>query len=445
MSWIKYQGFSKSQFDIQPWTWWLIAVYCITPLLCYVVLPKLARKSYKLPNKVTICVLGDLGHSPRMCYHARSFIEMEYQVDLCGYLESSPPEDLMDSDDVEIMPISVIRNNHNLPFLVFSLYKVAYQLLSLSRLLFRSMENSKYVVVQNPPSLPVLFIVVVIKTFFFTRCKIVIDWHNLNYTILNLRFQNTRHPMVRLLKQYERILARFADLNLTVTNAMKQYLVKEFSIEKRKVRTLYDRPGSQFEPVQKKQVLESFPEVFKKHSPDDKILVTSTSFTPDEDFTSLLKCLQIMDTTVSYNVLVLVTGKGPLKEEFIEAYRKMNLQRVTVECVWLSNSDYPKVIGAADVGVSLHTSSSGIDLPMKILDLFGCGVPVVSLRFQAIGELVKEGVNGFTAGDAQEMSDRILEIFTDGKVYDNVKTGALEESKRRWKQNWNSVMAEWVS
>lgn len=46
--------------------------------------------------------------------------------------------------------------------------------------------------------------------------------------------------------------------------------------------------------------------------------------------------------------------------------KNMDLEMVAFRCLWLPSEDYPVLLGSADLGVSLHYSSSGLDLPMKV-------------------------------------------------------------------------------
>jgi beta-1,4-mannosyltransferase len=126
------------------------------------------------------------------------------------------------------------------------------------------------------------------------------------------------------------------------------------------------------------------------------LVVSSTSWTPDEDFSILLDALaqyearaQIVNakeaegSTILPKLLMIVTGKGPLKKEYMTKIGEMQKDWKWVRCIslWLEAEDYPLLLGAADIGVSLHSSSSGIDLPMKVVDMFGCALPVCALGF----------------------------------------------------------------
>lgn len=234
------------------------------------------------------------------------------------------------------------------------------------------------------------------------------------------------------------------------------------------IHTLYDRPAAHFQPldhVEKLAFLRSHP-VTAPYAASiiggtTKLLISQTSWTADEDFSLLLDALMSYDRfstahnflasnksdpTVSDedapHILAIITGRGPLRDGYVNQMDKLELQNVTVKSVWLEAADYPKMIACADFGVSLHTSSSGVDLPMKIVDLFGCGVPVVAMKFRAVAELVKNGENGLWFEDGKELGTIVERLAKrDSKELARLRQGAAREMEHRWDEEWDKVAA----
>lgn len=365
---------------------------------------------------------------------------------------------------ISIVPLSppppVLRSlqDQGVPFLLIGPLKVLWQVWNLFQVLSYRTRPARWLLVQNPPSIPTLFIALVIC--FLRNTHLLIDWHNYGWTILS-GTKGVNHPFVKVSKAYECILGRYAPTaNFTVSHAMARELKNPpYSIHT-PIFTLHDRPAGVFQPISSPEVrrkfLERLPET-KKHARDivagnTHLLVSSTSWTPDEDFSILL------DALVSYSslskpgqsklppILAIITGKGPQKSHYLSLIESLTssgkLKDITILSAWLSTEDYATLLACADLGVCLHMSSSGVDLPMKVVDMFGAGLPVVGYSgYESWPELVVEGKNGRGFETAAELKDVLVDLFGRGGrgQLDSLREGAVEEGKRRWDDEWDEV------
>ena len=207
---------------------------------------------------------------------------------------------------------------------------------------------------------------------------VVLDWHNYGYSLLQIAGRRRLVPVARF---YEKYVGRLADHHLCVSRAMKADLLARFSIPYLiySAQTVYDRPPARFQVISD----EKRREIRGKYGleVDRLVLITCTSWTADEHFDLLLNALVMMDSQLKAPITFLITGKGPLQSHYAKLISRRHWTNITIRLEWLPSEDYPVLLSACDLGVSLHASSSGFDLPMKVVDMMGAGLPVISLYY----------------------------------------------------------------
>lgn len=254
------------------------------------------------------------------------------------------------------------RPQHKLLWLLWAVGKVSFQIIQLLWILLVRIGPHELLLLQNPPSMPTLAVSWLVSRLRGSR--FIVDWHNFGYTILALGLRNASHPFVRFSHWFERFFGRLADQHFCVTRAMRTWLHRNWGI---RAEVLYDRPPTTFRRLDIAERHEFFERVVREGSPklsydsdrkgkgydvlaaddvraDDEmliledgneftesdprtgeirlkadrpaLLISSTSYTPDEDFTILLSAVENLEQRLRRNpelpnMVFVVTGKGP--------------------------------------------------------------------------------------------------------------------------------------
>ncbi|KAL5988240.1 hypothetical protein ACLOJK_036003 [Asimina triloba] len=490
-------------------------------------------------GRAAVVVLGDLGRSPRMQYHAlslaRQVIPALLEVDVVAYEGTDPHGAVLQNPSIHLhrMKPIVAKGFPRLLYLLVLPIKALVQFLTMLWLLC----------VRIPP--PDVFIV---------QCFLIkdVDLNSPGWERPKLELKNARHlehfaqvchyasamhyiygearpaiyfsnkigsvigdgkdnnpPSVPSLiavsfaswwRRVEKCYGIKADGSLCVTKAMQHELAQNWGI---RATVLYDQPPEFFRPASLRErhevswLFENYifvtfmivlalvmlvvncsdgrdssaafqrgelkandtlfttlfeDNVFLKPN-RPALIVSSTSWTADEDFGILLEAAVMYDRRVAAilneddsveeenfwmdicngkkylypRLLFIITGKGPEREKYEKQIKKLHLKRVAFRTMWLAAEDYPLLLGSADLGVCLHTSSSGLDLPMKVVDI--------------IEELVKVKKNGLLFSSSSELADELLMLFKGfPDQCDSLKSlrdGALvTSSTSRWATEW---------
>lgn len=309
----------------------------------------------------------------------------------------------------------------------------------------RRITRPDVIVAQTPPAIPT--IVVAWAAARLRRSRLILDWHNLGWTLLASRDGGT--PLqARLARAIERASAPFGDAHLAVSSALAQHLQSRWGL--REVRVVRDRPGESFRHTAAMESLRPRVLELAKLPPEARpaIVISPTSWTQDEALDLVIPAADALearwrDRGPGAGLVIVISGQGPGRAAFEQRLSARTARRVHIVTMWVSGDEYPALVASADAGLSLHRSSSGLDLPMKICDLFGASLPVCAFDYGAtLRELITPDTNSLLFTGASELAAGLNALFetwpVPTSVWQRLRTGASAVAAGpTWVQGWH--------
>ncbi|EZG78877.1 putative glycosyltransferase, partial [Gregarina niphandrodes] len=317
------------------------------------------------------------------------------------------------------------------------------------------------ILVQNPPTVFVLWLLLIHKLLY--RSKLVVDCHNYGYTIAAC--SGWALWAVRLLEFLEIGGMKWCDSILTVSEAMSGDLHGRVGFAM-PISCCYDRPvADNIAKVSRERAREVLLRYVTNH-PATKasgichnlegvtwlaaaavafrenvhIVVCSTSYTPDESIDWVVEASSEA-AEAGRRVLLVITGKGAGRGPIEQLSSRLTTLNpyLSVAQLFVDYADYHSVLRAADLGVSSHRSSSGLDLPMKVVDMFTAGIPVLSYYYPTVGEQIDFKHTYQTKRELVQLLKQRL----DARTLDTAHTldaahPSTARDTRTWEEEWRA-------
>jgi len=181
----------------------LFCVFCVVFILASAVLSLLILagiwwRESSGQSQLQVVVLGDAGRSPRMQYHCLSLVQLDFNVDLIAYGGSPLISGLRKSQRLTHHMLSEPPSFlTGLPTILRYILKVLYQTANLFWVILLRTKKPSHVLMQNPPAIPVLLVLVVVCLL--RGSKLIVDYHNYGHTILALSL-GKGHALVQFSK-----------------------------------------------------------------------------------------------------------------------------------------------------------------------------------------------------------------------------------------------------
>jgi beta-1,4-mannosyltransferase len=391
-------------------------------------------------RRALVIVQGDLGRSPRMQYHAYALAVNGVVVNVVGLAGAAVAPAVASHPAIRCYLLAD-TDRDPVRHVVRTTMRLTSQSIRLAARL-TALERPDLVLVQTPPTIPSNILAWAKARQ--SRARFIIDWHNIGSPLLALDGAPT-WARARV-DAIERGLARRADGHLAVSRGLADHLAARVNV---RASVLYDRPPEwmiRAPPDRATAMRRRLLGESDRQGEPSVLIVSPTSWTRDEDTHMIVEAADMLDDLDraapgrTPPVTFVVSGRGPGRAAFEARLHSRPQGTTRIHTTWVEPEAYPSLLSAADAGVSLHRSASGLDLPMKIADMFGVGLPILALDYPALAERIRPGEDVATFRDARSLAGTVVALWSGGAAGEarlrTLRAASADAGRERWLDGW---------
>lgn len=203
----------------------------------------------------------------------------------------------------------------------------------------------------------------------------------------------------------ERILSKFTDRIVCISEAVKKFVVNSEHIDPKRTCIIYNGVGEQNMGEAGRETL--------GFRPEDIIVATVASLTAHKGHRVLLDAMsQIAHLHKDLNLLLV--GDGPLRPELEEYAAALGLS-ANVHFLGRRN-DVMRLLREVDIFVLASTQREGFGL--SIVEAMASSLPVIGTRIGGIPEVIEHNVNGFLVepNDSNALANAVESLICDKEL-----------------------------
>lgn len=215
-----------------------------------------------------------------------------------------------------------------------------------------------------------------------------------------------------------------ADVIIAVSEQTKNDLVKFLNVPPEKVEVVYNGCGGAFS-VKKDPAL--FEALSRKYKLDSGFLLSVGTLQPRKNYVNLLEAFKKFIERRSEKLYLVIAGsRGWLYEDIFKKCRDLSLEGRVIFTGYVSDSELAELYRRCEVFV-FPSFYEGFGIPL--LEAMNCGAPVVCSNRSSFPEVAGDAAVYFNPEDAEEISLKIEEVFSDIALRDELVAKGFEKSK----------------